>query len=106
MSVQGTVVTGTPSTSRALTYSVASIIFLALLCLAYSINAADRQLFPTLLPAIRTAFGFDLKTAGLMSTIFTLGLAVAGIPAGYLVDRFSRKAIHRVLDEETTTETK
>jgi MFS family permease len=93
MSVQGTVVTGTPSTSRALTYSVASIIFLALLCLAYSINAADRQLFPTLLPTIRTAFGFDLKTAGLMSTIFTLGLAVAGIPAGYLVDRFSRKAI-------------
>jgi MFS family permease len=93
MSVQGTVVTGMPSSGRALTYSVASIIFLAILCLAYAINAADRQLFPTLLPAIRAAFGYDLKTAGLMSTIFTLGLAVAGLPAGYLVDRFSRKAI-------------
>jgi MFS family permease len=93
MSAQGTVVTGIPSSGRALTYSVVSIIFLAILCLAYAINAADRQLFPTLLPAIRAAFGYDLKTAGLMSTIFTLGLAVAGIPAGYLVDRFSRKAI-------------
>ena len=35
--------------------------FLILLCLAYSINAADRQIFPTLLPAIRQAFGYDLQ---------------------------------------------
>jgi predicted MFS family arabinose efflux permease len=60
---------------------------------SYAINAADRQIFPTLLPAIRETFGYDLKTAGLLSTIFTLGLAIAGIPAGYLVDRSSRKAI-------------
>jgi MFS family permease len=63
------------------------------MCLAYAINAADRQIFPTLLPAIRQAFGYDLKVAGLMSTIFTLGLAVAGIPTGYILDRTSRKAI-------------
>jgi MFS family permease len=70
-----------------------SIVSLVLLCLSYAINAADRQIFPTLLPAIRETFGYDLKTAGLLSTIFTLGLAVAGLPAGYLADRFSRKAI-------------
>jgi MFS family permease len=29
----------------------------------------------------------------LLTTIFTLGMAVAGIPAGYLVDRFSRKTV-------------
>jgi MFS family permease len=74
-------------------YSFASLVILALLCLAYAINAADRQLFPTLLPPIREAFGWDLKTSGLLSTVFTLGLAVAGIPAGYLVDRASRKTI-------------
>jgi MFS family permease len=74
-------------------YSLASFVILALLCLAYAINAADRQLFPTLLPPIREVYGWDLKTAGLLSTVFTLGLAVAGIPAGYLVDRASRKTV-------------
>jgi MFS family permease len=92
MSAPGTFVTAAPST-RTLSYSLASIIFLVLLCLSYSINAADRQIFPTLLPAIRETFGYDLKTAGLLSTIFTLGLAIAGVPTGYLVDRSSRKAI-------------
>jgi MFS family permease len=72
---------------------LAALVFLVLLCLAYSINAADRQIFPTLLPAIRQAFGYDLKVAGLLSTIFTLGLAVAGLPTGYVADRISRKTI-------------
>src|SRR3974390_1898896 len=77
-----------------LRYSLAlSIVFLVIMCLAYAINAADRQIFPTLLPAIRQAFGYDLKAAGLMSTVFTLGLAAAGIPTGYILDRTSRKAI-------------
>jgi len=81
-------------TTGALPYSFAlSILFLAILCLAYSINAADRQIFPTLLPAIRKTFGYNLKIAGLLSTIFTLGLAVAGIPTGYLTDRTTRKAV-------------
>ena len=93
MSAPGTLVTAAPSSTRAPSYSLLSIVFLGLLCLSYSINAADRQIFPTLLPAIRETFGYDLKTAGLLSTIFTLGLAVAGIPAGHLVDRSSRKAI-------------
>jgi MFS family permease len=72
---------------------LAAIVFLVLLCLAYSINAADRQIFPTLLPAIRQAFAYDLKVAGLLATFFTLGLAVAGLPTGYVVDRISRKTI-------------
>jgi len=81
-------------TMGALPYGFAlSILLLAILCLAYSINAADRQIFPTLLPLIRKTFGYNLKIAGLLSTIFTLGLAVAGIPTGYLTDRTSRKAV-------------
>ncbi len=77
-----------------LPYNLAlSVLFLVVLCLAYSINAADRQIFPTLLPAIRKTFGYDIKIAGLLSTIFTLGLAVSGIPTGYITDKTSRKAI-------------
>lgn len=70
-----------------------SVLFLVVLCLAYSINAADRQIFPTLLPAIRKTFGYNIKIAGLLSTIFTLGLCVSGIPTGYITDRTSRKNI-------------
>jgi predicted MFS family arabinose efflux permease len=86
------VATGKPAAGAA-PYGLAAIVFLALLCLAYAINAADRQIFPTLLPAIRQTFAYDLKVAGLLSTIFTLGLALAGLPTGYIVDRTSRKTI-------------
>jgi MFS family permease len=82
-----------PSAARAAAAPLASIVFLVLLCLAYSINAADRQIFPTLLPAIRQAFAYDLKVAGLLATVFTLGLALAGLPTGYVVDRMSRKTV-------------
>jgi MFS family permease len=81
------------SAARTAPYPLASMVFLILLCLAYSINAADRQIFPTLLPAIRQTFAYDVKVAGLLSTIFTLGLAVAGLPSGYVADRASRKTI-------------
>jgi MFS family permease len=93
MSASGEFAVGTekPSAARAAAYP--AMAFLALLCLAYSINAADRQIFPTLLPAIRQALGYDLKVAGLLSTIFTLGLALAGLPTGYVVDRISRKTV-------------
>ena len=87
------VATEKPSAARAAAYPLAAMAFLILLCLAYSINAADRQIFPTLLPAIRQALGYDLKVAGLLSTIFTLGLALAGLPTGYVVDRISRKTV-------------
>jgi predicted MFS family arabinose efflux permease len=81
-----------PSLTRTVS-SLETLIFLVLLCLAYSINAADRQIFPTLLPTIRQEFGYDIKVAGLLATFFTLGLAVAGLPAGHIVDRASRKTI-------------
>ncbi len=63
------------------------------LLLAYSVNAADRQLFPLLAHDVRTQYGFSLSDTGLLTTIFTLGLAVAGLPTGYLLARFSRKTV-------------
>jgi len=65
----------------------------AVLCLSYLLNAMDRQVFYPLLPEIREEFGFSLDQSGLLATGFTLGLALTGIPAGYLLDRLSRKMI-------------
>jgi MFS family permease len=55
--------------------------------------AADRYLFPVLAPDIRKAFGFSLANTGLLSTIFTLGLGLGGLPTGYLLARYSRKMV-------------
>ena len=63
------------------------------LCLSYMLNAMDRQVFYPLLPQIREEFGFSLDQGGLLATGFTLGIALTGVPAGYLIDRLSRKLI-------------
>ncbi|TPQ22390.1 MFS transporter [Streptomyces sporangiiformans] len=64
-----------------------------LLILSYMVNAMDRQVFPPLLPNIREEYGFSLEQGGLLATNFTLGMAIAGLPAGYLLDRFRRKTV-------------
>ncbi len=63
------------------------------LLVSYAINAMDRQLFPLLVPELRRQYGFSLAGVGFLSTIFTLGMALAGLPTGYLLGRFSRKAV-------------
>ncbi|WP_234343165.1 MFS transporter [Streptomyces fulvoviolaceus] len=65
----------------------------AVLILSYLVNAMDRQVFFPLLPSIRSEYGFSLTEGGSLATSFTLGMAVAGLPAGYLLDRFSRKTV-------------
>ncbi|MEU1183185.1 MFS transporter [Streptomyces sp. NPDC005820] len=64
-----------------------------LVVLSYMVNAMDRQVFPPLLPDIRQEYGFSLEQGGLLATNFTLGMALAGLPAGYLLDRFRRKTV-------------
>jgi len=56
----------------------------------------DRQLFPLLVPEVRRQYGFSLAGVGFLSTIFTLGMALAGLPTGYLLVRFSRKTVMQV----------
>jgi len=56
----------------------------------------DRQLFPLVAPEVRREFGFSLAGVGLLSTVFTLGMAVAGLPTGYLLARFSRRAVLQI----------
>jgi len=83
-----------PSPARTAPAGTAAITLgFAVLCLSYLLNAMDRQVFYPLVPEIREEFGFSLEQAGLLATGFTLGLALTGVPAGYLLDRMSRKTI-------------
>src|ERR1700691_2483554 len=74
------------------TAAIAIAMFCVLL-FSYVLMAADRYLFPVLAADVRRAFGFSLSTTGLLSTIFTLGLGLGGLPTGYLLTRFSRKTV-------------
>jgi MFS transporter, DHA1 family, inner membrane transport protein len=73
--------------------AVAAIV---ILILSYCVNAMDRTLFPLILTDVRKEYGFTLPQAGLMSTIFTIGMALAGIPTGYLMSRYTRKTVIQV----------
>ena len=63
---------------------------------SYFINAMDRALFPLILPEVRREYGFALPEAGLMSTVFTIGMALAGLPTGYLMSRYARKSVAQI----------
>jgi DHA1 family inner membrane transport protein len=71
-------------------------IAIAILICSYTVNGMDRVLFPLLLTDLRREYGFGLPEAGLLSTIFTLGMAVAGLPTGYLMSRYSRKTVTQI----------
>ncbi len=70
-----------------------AIAMYCVLLASYTLMAADRYLFPVLAPDVRKAFGFSLANTGLLSTIFTLGLGIGGLPTGFLLARFSRKMV-------------
>ena len=70
-----------------------AIAMFCVLLVSYTLMAADRYLFPVLAADIRKTFSFSLQTTGLLSTIFTLGLGLGGLPTGYLLTRFSRKVV-------------
>src|SRR5712691_4117082 len=73
-----------PADGQAGTRAVAISMYCVLLA-SYAVNAADRQLFPLLAHDVRQQYGFSLADTGLLTTIFTLGLAMAGLPTGYLL---------------------
>jgi MFS family permease len=71
----------------------AALAALLVVAAAYVVNAMDRIVFPVLLPSVAQEYGFPLATGGLLATVFTLGLGIAGIPGGYLFDWMSRKSV-------------
>jgi MFS transporter, DHA1 family, inner membrane transport protein len=86
---------GVGETSRT-SGSAIAIAAIAVLIASYCVNAMDRTLFPLMLTDVRKEYGFSLPQAGLMSTFFTLGMTLAGIPTGYLMSRYSRKTVIQV----------
>ena len=82
-------------TSR-ITDRAIAIAAIAILILSYCVNAMDRTLFPLLLTDVRKEYGFTLPQAGLMSTVFTIGMTLAGIPTGYLMSKYTRKTVIQV----------
>ena len=64
---------------------------LALLWVAYLLNQADRQVFNTVLPAIRDSLSLTDTSVGLIATVFNLFYAVMVPLGGWAGDRFSRK---------------
>src|SRR5579862_6563700 len=70
-----------------------AIAMFCVLLLAYVLMAADRYLFPVLAVDVRRDFGLSLSSAGLLTTIFTLGLGVGGLTTGYILARLSRKSV-------------
>lgn len=64
---------------------------LLLLWMAYLLNQGDRQVFNTVLPAIRDALNLTDTSVGLIATIFNLFYAVMVPIGGWAGDRFSRK---------------
>ena len=64
---------------------------LLLLWMAYLLNQADRQVFNTVLPAIRDALNLTDTSVGLIATIFNLCYAFMVPLGGWAGDKFSRK---------------
>ena len=69
---------------------------LLLLWMAYLLNQADRQVFNTVLPAIRDTLSLTDTSIGLIATIFNLCYAVMVPLGGWAGDRFSRKWVTTV----------
>ena len=83
---------GSSAADRAGSRSVALVMYSVML-LSYALMAANRFLLPTVATNVRQEVGFTLAQAGLLTTIFTVGLGLGGLPTGYLLSRFTRKTV-------------
>ena len=69
---------------------------LLLLWMAFLLNQGDRQVFNTVLPAIRDALNLTDTSVGWIATIFNLFYAIMVPIGGWAGDRFSRKWVTTV----------
>ena len=83
-----TATTGEQSGAR-----TAALAMFGLLLVAYTLMSADRYLINMLGTDIRAALSLSLPQMGALTTMFTLGIALAGLPAGALIARTSRRTV-------------
>ena len=86
-----------PAASAAAGTAIATALAgIAVIISSYVINAMDRTLFPLILPEVARDYGFGLAESGLMATVFTIGMAIAGVPSGYLMSRIARRTVAQI----------
>jgi len=71
----------------------AAMAMFGLLLVTYILMVADRFLVSMLATDIRGALDLSLPNMFALTTMFTLGLGIGGLPAAALIARFSRKAV-------------
>jgi MFS transporter, DHA1 family, inner membrane transport protein len=71
----------------------AALAMFFVLLVSYILNSIDRSLFSILTIEVRDAMSLSLPQVGLASTVFTLGMGIAGLPTGYLLTIMSRKSV-------------
>lgn len=71
----------------------AALTMFGVLLVSYTLMSADRYLINMLGTDIRKALGFSLPQMGALATMFTLGIALAGLPGGALIARTSRRTV-------------
>src|SRR5437762_5230310 len=71
----------------------AALTMFGLLLVSYTLMSADRYLINMLGTDIRAALSLSLPQMGALTTMFTLGIALAGLPAGALIARTSRRTV-------------
>jgi DHA1 family inner membrane transport protein len=73
--------------------SKAAMAMFGLLLVTYILMVADRFLVSMLATDIRGALDLSIPNMFALTTMFTLGLGIGGLPAAALIARFSRKAV-------------
>jgi DHA1 family inner membrane transport protein len=71
----------------------AAMAMFGLLLITYILMVADRFLVSMLATDIRGALDLSIPNMFALTTMFTLGLGIGGLPAAALIARFSRKAV-------------
>lgn len=69
----------------------AAFFTLALSCAFCILDFCDRQVLASLFPYLKKDMGFSDSQLGLLVSIVNMSIAVFTVPAGYLIDRWSRK---------------
>ncbi|MHA7987405.1 spinster family MFS transporter [Rathayibacter sp. CAU 1779] len=82
---------GTPAAGRRAT--TAADYIMTLLFIGNTLNFFDRQIPSVVLSEIEKTFHVDDAAAGVLASAFVVVAAIAGIPLGWLADRFPRKAV-------------
>lgn len=66
---------------------------LAIVCAIGFLNFLDRMILAAMMPAIRSEFSLADAQLGLLSTMFGIVYAIAGLPLGRATDRFARNRL-------------